>query len=225
MMNNQEFENLVFERAEIIKKRDRNKKIIRLTVMPIAAAVAVMTAVGVSRMAIIPNLNDSTGMIQGETNRISDNVGAAAQYTQESDEMVDKSADAAYTDDVHLNDNTPGYSISYSDEFSGDALYEAPEDDLSDISLIEFVGQSHITVTDENSILEIEDALATMNEEADETSGGCYGTLSVTRGDTVTNYRIYRGYAEVYSGNDYEVSLRMTNEVKEILEKYFEVSV
>ena len=91
--------------------------------------------------------------------------------------------------------------------------------------MIEFTGQSHITVTDENSVFEIEDALGTMKDEADETSGGCYGTLSVIRGDTVTNYQIYRGYAEVYSGTDLEVRLRLTNEVKEIMEKYFSVSI
>ncbi|MBQ1546659.1 MAG: hypothetical protein IIZ59_03915 [Clostridia bacterium] len=65
MMDKSDFEALVFEKADAIKKRDRRNKIIRLSVIPAAAAFAVISLVGVRSLFYMPqsagtSLSDAT---------------------------------------------------------------------------------------------------------------------------------------------------------------------
>ena len=90
MRNREEFESLVFERAEKIKARDRAAKTIRLSIMPIAAAFLVLTAVGIHRLTSMnANLSDAAAPADA-ANAAEGASFAAPDYTKQNEEYSEK---------------------------------------------------------------------------------------------------------------------------------------
>lgn len=219
MRSEREFEALVFERAEAIKAHDRSMKIIRMSVMPIAAALVVLTAVGIRGMLTVPSSTaNSFDAAAGDH---------AAEYNERSAQAPDM--DAAYDEKA----DEEQYSYNRNDEYDFAAEIEqdagaenenaaaatAAADEQKDVETqmtAVIKAQSRTTISGEaaNALYR---ALSNGALTDEQPSGGCLGEVEFSDG---TRYTIYRTGAQVYDEGGYVGNIVIDESAEELLARY-----
>ena len=224
MRNKQDFEQLVFERADKLKAHDRSMKIVRISVMPIAAAFVVLTAVGLrglSNPSYMNATNAADNAAAGELYEYSaGNTAAANDLEAEPRNQAEINAAKSYEEDFDAVQDAD----EYNDDVGADVQNENTAAAQTQTSAVVFRGQQTQTVTGETAVSEITSAFDALSEPSDSSAGGCLGYIEF-RGDTETQYRIYADRVEKYTGGTLTDSFAMTNDVKRVLAKYFNIDL
>lgn len=212
MMDKRDFEKLVFEKAEKIKARDRRNKIIRISVIPAAAAFAVISLVGVRSLFYMPNSMGAS---------FSD-AAATAGY---SDKNTVQSMTAASADD---NENNEEYTNEYEDYGAVDsgADYDTaqetqPTGELPAVTApssnstpaVTFDTNTRIVISDDNAavIAAALDREFTSDEFPDK---GFLGTVTV--GDT--SYNIYETHVKAAKNGEVIGQFPLDDDTKQTIE-------
>ncbi len=128
MMDNAAFEALVFERAEEITRRDKKLRVIRIRAVSAAAAVMVLTAVGIIRMPTVSNMSDSTAAptdYYKSAETAGDTIAMNEPYEDNVvDQSVEQNADFTPTLAVFSNDDSNTQTVTITDEASLTRLCE-----------------------------------------------------------------------------------------------------
>ena len=222
MRNKQDFEKLVFERADEIKAHDRRMKAARLTVMPLAAAFVIVTVVGLRSSPFFSN------------NTTAKNDLAAEERSAEMQSEMYNAPAAAEDNDEFDAGEAPAYEapqMNYAaDDYTYENYAEAEDNDAalkgdepaamqSDGEAI-ILTQRKTVVTDSEDISELFTAL-TQGTETQQTGGACLGTVTFT--DSNTQFRIYADHCEEYTSGEPVSSYVYTEESKVVLSEYFEM--
>lgn len=218
MRNKQEFQDLVFARAEEIKARDRRNKMIRLSVMPIAAAFVILTAVGIHGALSVPS--GTATQYDAAADHAAENydgsAGRADLYTYAEDNDALRNAPA--------NAQTDEYTAKAAEPTEGDHAYsyeDASEDALtSETAEAVILTQSKITVKGSDKVNALYDAL-TDGEETEPSNTPCLGTVKFS--DSELEYRLYCDRCEIYSEGAFVEARRYTVDGRIILKEYIDI--
>ena len=217
MRSEREFEALVFERAEEIKARDRSRRLVRMSVMPIAAALVVLTAVGIRGILSVPNgtansFDAAVGEYAGDTQQktagapaVNSEQNAAEQYKYENEDIdyaAQMQGDAAFDEGY---DNAPAAAAEEDSTRSADVQMTAV-----------IMAQSRITVSGEAAVA-LYDALSGSSDAQTEPTAGCLGTVEFSDG---MMYRIFKGSAEEYIDGTPVRSIVIDESTAEMLANY-----
>lgn len=208
MRSEQDFEKLVFERADKLKVHDRKMKIVRNSLMPLAAAFVVLTAVGIHGAFSMPNSSaksdaaapaEQTGGYSDYANAIQETAPAADAYED----------NAAYDETYENEPQAKNYSGDANYAAEGKAAYSSSEHTAV---MIAFEANGRTELTDP---AELDDVMAILSSAPDEKSlpnTGYKGTLTVTYSDGAEEtYYLYGDHLTSSNGSitldDNEISL------------------
>lgn len=180
MMNKQDFEKLVYEKAEQKKTHDKNMKIIRLSIMPISAALVIVSLVGLKNIASLPTQNAAT-------NGAADNVYSPSYNDRIADET--EGAQDQYDFDGEYSYTDKSISAELPVDNGADTMYEDSQQS-PEATQITFTANETITIYDPNDTEEIIEKLS--SSELTEPSHDNTGYL----GDITVNDLVYRLYAD-----------------------------
>ena len=243
MRSNMEFEALVFERAELIKQRDRKNKMIRMSVMPIAAAFLVLTAVGIRNFIQMPY--NATAMYDNAAGQTDHFEGANAYksnlYDSLSEEPTAENNTSVNNELKHesiIGSNTEAnkeYDVAdnYSEVFDDDSIEtfdrpieqdgKLPPEDNEISGQVIFKAQKTIIVSDINDVKIITSAIKELDKIADTHNTVCLGdiTLSTEQG---TDYKIFNDHIEIFTDGKLRDAYELTDKAKTLLSGYFPLS-
>ena len=230
MRNREEFESLVFERAEKIKARDRAAKTIRLSIMPIAAAFLVLTAVGIHRLTSMnANLSDAAAPADA-ANAAEGASFAAPDYTKQNEEYSEKNiSDELAPQDIAGSTANNARAGEYEDYAAEDADNGAAKsDEVSSEAKSErgvtvtFSANDPVTLVGEPAG-ELADALAGESTPSEDGSRGYIGRITVEEGGTDTDYYLYPDHVRKAENGSTSGSYALSDTTKALIEKYFSV--
>ncbi len=207
MMNNSDFEKLVFERAEELKAHDRRVRAVRLSILPIAAAFVILTSVGLRSALTVPNSSTAQDD-RARDSYTAENYSGSAEHPADLSSFEEEDTQKAADDMTAYNDNAVDYAA--------DAAPQLPEDEAPAVTAV-ILTQEKTVVTDAKKVSALENALTGSEETSD--GGVCLGT--VTFSDSEMLYKIYNDHFEVYHGGTLSAAYAYTDGAEDILSEYF----
>lgn len=183
MRNDQDFEKLVFERAEEIKARDRKLRIIRTSLMPLAAAFVVLTAVGIHgafSSNTTQNMTDTTAANYEER-----------QYRNDAKEEAAEENTYKYADNITAKQNDDFAAVP-EDAAEADDFMPANEQETAELTALTFISNTENVYTDSATIRQITEILEREPTDEQYESKGYRGRIEATSssGET-TQYTVY----------------------------------
>ena len=183
MRNDQDFEKLVFERAEEIKARDRKLRVIRTSLMPLAAAFVVLTAVGIHGAF---SSNTTQNMADTPYTDYEER-----QFTNNTKDDKAKENTYNFADDIAAEQNDD-IAVIPEDAAEAENIEPAQESEASDITALTFISNEKNIYTDADTIGQISEILKREPSENAFESKGYRGKIEATSsGGKVTQYIVY----------------------------------
>ena len=233
MRNNYDFEQLVFEKAGNIKAHDRRRKIVISTVTPLAAALVILTTVGLRTLSFSPDSfadrQDAAGAAIGglySENATKPSENYAPKSMEEDNADYDLYDNIAQEDGDYLDEYAEQYSEEVQNDNAGaaDSLSinaAAPQAAADSYNTVIFTANETIVLNGEAAD-EIEKALseASLDDYKNESENGSYlGTITVDDDE----YKIFYDHAEVQNQSGTTASFALDDEAKKTLEKYLPI--
>ncbi len=219
MMNNDDFEQLVYKKADKLKSHDRHMKMLRISVVPVAAAFVIMSLIGINSINLPSQMSSSENLI------------AEANRSNNANETYDKKSDSLQLDDEYqtplnevgeLAEATSAYNAGEID------VEKSAENDVADHSQyvdsiasesVTFKANDTITITDQSAVDEICQSLSNPLSEYVGNASQFMCVIMINN----TEYRIYHDKVKVLYNGSVSGEFDLSEDTKNVLQKYFPI--
>ena len=231
MRNREDFESLVFERAEEIKARDRAAKTIRLSIMPIAAAFLVLTAVGIHRFTSMNTsfsdaaapASDASGEAYYNAPQYDDRNTTAGAAPAEKYAFADEEAPAENFENYDYDGVADVGEAEKTDEAQDAQTKQSlqAEQPVGSVT-VTFYANEKLTLTGEQASV-LAAALDCETFPTDSADSGYIGKLTVEGSGAKTVYYLYSDHLKKVKGGSVIGTFALNDSTKVLLEEAFGV--